>query len=78
MPTNKERAERAATIINLYSSSHDYVGELAKDILPDVIADMMHFCDESDPHISFDDALRVASMHHTAEVLEPEEENSKG
>lgn len=70
MPTNKERADRGWSIFQYYREHCSYEGEPDKDIIPDVLADLMHHCDQSDPHISFDDALRVASMHHDTEVLE--------
>lgn len=70
MPTNKDRADRACTIFQHYRDYAGYENDTDKDILPDILADLMHFCDEVHPPIGFDDALRVASMHHDSEVLQ--------
>jgi hypothetical protein len=79
--TNKQRAELGEIIIaharGLFGDVHAEFDVLIADIL----ANLMHACDQGDQMPSFDDCLRIASMHHNAEVVEevtPEIEKSFG
>lgn len=75
MPTNKQRAERAHQTLHYFCDLTDLeVNEPKATVLTDLLSNLMHYCDESDPYVSFDDCLRIAGDHHTAEVLEPKEE----
>jgi hypothetical protein len=79
--TNKERAELGEIIIaharGLFGDVHAEFDVLVTDIL----TDLMHACDQGEQMPSFDNCLRIASMHHDAEVIEevaPEIEKSFG
>jgi hypothetical protein len=68
--TNKERAELGEIIIaharGLFGDVHAEFDVLITDIL----ANLMHACDQGDQMPSFDNCLQVASMHHDAELEE--------
>lgn len=68
MPSNAQRAEWAHQSIMYYEQNTKCDRE---DSLGDLLASLMHWADDMGQ--DFDDALRIARMHHEEEVLEEEE-----
>ena len=63
--TNSERAEQAHRAIMYFEQQS---GGVREDSLNDLLCNLMHWADEQGQ--DFEDALRVARMHHEAEVHE--------
>ncbi len=70
MPTNKERAEFFGRLLPYHADIVGEIGEPVETLIVDLLANAMHYCDESDPHVSFDDCLRMARIHHYEEAME--------
>lgn len=64
MLTNAQRAAHAYSATLVYQQATN-VGR--EDALKDLLASLMHLADEQGE--DFEDALRVARMHHEEEVL---------
>ena len=64
MPDNRDRAHRAASILDVYAQRTDDRESAAVDLL----VDLMHWLDKYDS--GFEAALDMAKIHYTAEIEE--------
>lgn len=63
---NDDRAEWADHAIRAFAIHTGMVEEPDDDIVPDLLADLMHWCDRN--HLSFDELLRRARNHYAEET----------
>ena len=67
MTTNELRAQRAWQATRRYHQEcDDSDGDTTDETITDLLADLMHFCDEQG--IDFESCSRMATMHYEAEV----------
>jgi len=67
-PANKERAGWAMAAVASFIVATGMQDEDLDTILTDLLADLMHACDNSG--LDFDDLVRIARYHHEAEQSE--------
>lgn len=63
--TNDSRAERARDAIQLVAWHHYDMMASPREVMIDLLADMMHMCNEDGE--DFDDALVMAEIHYNTE-----------
>ena len=74
-PTNKDRAEWARGAVECFVSMVGG-GDDLKTSISDLIADLLHLCDEEG--IDHEDVLRNATWHYEEEVLIQKEQEEDG
>jgi hypothetical protein len=70
-PTNYDRAKWAAEAVEAFMVA---TGAELADAVPDLLCDLMHFCDRTPGVPSFNGAMRRADEHYTAELEEEREQ----
>ena len=67
MTTNEQRAQRAwQATWRYHQECDDPDGDTTDETITDLLADLMHFCDEQG--IEFDSCLRMANSHYNSEA----------
>jgi NTP pyrophosphatase (non-canonical NTP hydrolase) len=66
--TNRRRAERAGLLVNVYHHMTSCNDEMEEEIVPDLLADLMHYCRIND--IDIEAAIKKAFRHFVAEIAE--------
>jgi hypothetical protein len=74
MPTNDERADWAQQAVDVFADLTGQVNESNKTNIIDLLADLMHLCNQT-ADLDFLDLVERAALHFDCEVGEEETEN---